>query len=119
MSTLPSLLEPVNRSLAPWLRLGLGSPPACFGGGLVLLEVQGRRTGAQRSVPLLATSVGRHLFVSTARARSQWLKNLRAAGRATVWLRGRREQVVLDRMLEPFADSGWQVAVLRVDAGRG
>lgn len=119
MTTLPELLEPVNRTLTPWLQLGWGNPPPCLGGGLVLLEVRGRRSGLPRRVPLLTTVVGRRLLVSTVRQRSNWLKNLRAAGAATVWLQGRRQRVVLECLLEPGPSPAWQVAVLRVRADTG
>lgn len=117
--TLPELLQPVNRMLTPWLELGWGNPPPCLGGGLVLLEVRGRRSGLPRRLPLLATVAGRRLLVSTVRQRANWLRNLRAAGSAQVWLQGRRRRVVLERLLDAGPGNNLQVAVLRIQSEAG
>jgi deazaflavin-dependent oxidoreductase (nitroreductase family) len=66
----------LNRFVEPAVRKGLFSPrytPV----GLILLESTGFKSGATRSTPLLATSVGNYTFISTVRGkRSFWVKNL-------------------------------------------
>ena len=91
-SLLVNGLAPLNRLLAPAIRLGLTSPLP-LGIGFVLLEVTGRRSGVIRTVPLLCTDYVTSLAVSTVRDSSQWVKNLAATPLAHVWLRGRRRQV--------------------------
>ncbi|MEQ8858988.1 MAG: nitroreductase/quinone reductase family protein [Pseudomonadales bacterium] len=90
---LPRLLEPINRLLDPAIRRGIGSPLPLTG-GLVVLEVTGRRSGITRSTPLLCMDYGFALIVSTVRDHSQWVKNLAACPQAFVWLRGQRRAVV-------------------------
>jgi deazaflavin-dependent oxidoreductase (nitroreductase family) len=91
-ATLPRLLEPLNQIITPALRCGLGNPLPLTG-GLVLLEMRGRRSGRLRTVPLSCIDFGPALVVSTVRERSQWVANLLAEPTATVWLRGRRREV--------------------------
>lgn len=92
ITDLPRLMAPINDLIAPGIRLGAGNPLPLTS-GLVVLEVVGRSSGEIRSVPLLCTDYGQALVVSTVRPGSQWLKNLAAAGEASVWLRGRRRKV--------------------------
>ena len=86
------MLEPLNRALTPAIRLGVGNPLPLTT-GFVILEVPGRKTGTLRSVPLLCTDYGSALLISTVRGDSQWVRNLAAAGKAEVWLRGRKRAV--------------------------
>ena len=90
---LPELLAPLNDVLAPVIRLGIANPIP-LSTGIVLLEVTGRKTGALRTVPLLCTDYGTLLAVSTVRDNSQWIQNLAATPRASVWLRGRQRTVL-------------------------
>jgi hypothetical protein len=105
-------LAPLNELLLPLIKVGVGAPflnPI----GLVVLEVAGRRSGRIYSVPLVAWSLGNLVVVSTVRSESAWVKNLRAAGAAAIWLRGRRrEAVTLRELLAPCA--GLHAAVLAV-----
>ena len=79
----------LNSLVRPLLKRGAGSPWP-IGAGFVVLETTGRRSGLKREVPLLATRFGDRLFVSTARRRSQWVRNLDATPDAQVWVGGQK-----------------------------
>ncbi len=81
----------LNSIVKPLVKRGAGSPLA-LGGGLVVLETTGRRTGKVRERPLLATRRGDRLVVSTVRGRSAWLSNLEAQPATTVWLGGQSRE---------------------------
>ena len=93
LPALPDLLAPLNNALTPAIRLGVANPVP-FSTGIVLLEVTGRKTGKVRTVPLVGTDYGTLLAVGTVRDNSQWVKNLAATPRASVWLRGRQRPVL-------------------------
>ena len=83
----------LDRVVDPAVRLGLGAPPPIpFGwwSGLVVMEIPGRRSGRIYRIPALALARRDRLIVSTVRERSQWMRNLAAAPRVHVWLRGQR-----------------------------
>jgi len=79
----------LNSLMVPAVRAGLGSPLP-IGGGVVILETTGRRSGTVRQVPLVALRAGKTLKVSTVRGDSQWIANLEADPSAAIWLHGRR-----------------------------
>ena len=82
-----------NRIAEPAIRLGLGAPPPIplgWWGGLVVMEIPGRKSGRLYRVPAVALASGSRLMVGTVRERSQWIRNLAATDRVEVWLRGRR-----------------------------
>jgi hypothetical protein len=73
----------VNRIVEGLVRTGVGAP-CSYGGGVVVIETKGRKTGARRTVPVLAQRLGNSLFVSTIRENSQWVRNLQADESPTV-----------------------------------
>ena len=79
----------LNSVVQPTVRAGVGNPWP-LGGGLVVLETIGRRSGEWRSVPLVATRVGDTLVVSTVRSNSLWLSNIEHDEHVAVWLGGQR-----------------------------
>jgi deazaflavin-dependent oxidoreductase (nitroreductase family) len=79
----------LNRVAEPLVRAGLGSPRIAPG-GLIVLEMKGRRSGRALRIPLAATRLGEHVLVATYRGdRSQWVRNLAAEPRVRFWLAGR------------------------------
>ena len=86
------LLQPVNALLIPLIKAGFGNPFG-YATGLTVLEVKGRKSGMPRSTPLTCLALGSTVIVSTVRGNAQWLKNLAAAGEASIWLWGPRRPV--------------------------
>lgn len=82
----------LNRFVEPAVRFGLGSPrfaPA----GLIVLETTGFKTGITRRTPLVATRLGRYVFVSTVRGeRSFWVKNLDKEAQTRYYLGGKARE---------------------------
>ena len=81
----------LNRVVIPAAKRGLGSPGP-LPSGLILLDTVGRKSGKRYSVPVFATQLGDYLLVATFRARSQWIRNLAAAGEVNVWLDGKLQR---------------------------
>jgi deazaflavin-dependent oxidoreductase (nitroreductase family) len=77
----------VNAVVQPIVRRGVGSPPI-LGAGVVLLQTEGRHSGRPRTRPLLTLRRGDDLVVATVRPRSDWVANLAATDRPTVWVGG-------------------------------
>lgn len=83
----------------------------------ILLTVAGRRTGKPRTVPVGMVMLDGRMFVQASYGEGGWVRNLRAAGEATVTDRGRRLSVqavelspeeggaVLQRLLRPYRRS--------------
>ena len=61
-------LRGVNAIVEPLVRAGFGFPRFWLT-GLIVMEMQGRRSGCALNVPLLATKLGDLVLVSTVRSR--------------------------------------------------
>jgi deazaflavin-dependent oxidoreductase (nitroreductase family) len=58
-----------------------------------LITIRGRKSGLPRTTPLAIIEVAGRRWVWAPWGDVQWVRNLRAAGRATITVRGRTEQV--------------------------
>jgi deazaflavin-dependent oxidoreductase (nitroreductase family) len=58
-----------------------------------LVTIRGRKSGLPRTTALAIVDVGGRRWVWAPWGEVQWVRNLRAAGRATISVRGRREEV--------------------------
>jgi deazaflavin-dependent oxidoreductase (nitroreductase family) len=58
-----------------------------------LVTIPGRKSGLPRTTPLAIIAVGGRRWVWAPWGEVQWVRNLRAAGRATIAVRGRKEEV--------------------------
>ena len=76
-----------NAIAKPLLARGM---PMGFNG---LMTVPGRKTGVLRTTPLAIIQDGDRRWVWSPWGEVQWVRNLRAAGRATVQVRGRQNEV--------------------------
>jgi deazaflavin-dependent oxidoreductase (nitroreductase family) len=59
-----------------------------------LVTIRGRKSGLPRTTPLAVIEVGGRRWVWAPWGEVQWVHNLRAAGRATIAIRGRTEEVI-------------------------
>jgi deazaflavin-dependent oxidoreductase (nitroreductase family) len=78
------LFNPLTRFL---LRIGV---PLGFNG---LITIRGRKTGLPRTTPVAIIDVGGRRWIWSPWGEVHWVRNLRAAGSATINLRGRAEEV--------------------------
>ena len=83
-----------NTLVSGLLRLGLG-PPRTY-----LLTVAGRKTGRPLSTPVTLVEMEGHRWLVAPYGEVAWVRNLRAAGRATL-ARGQRVEAVTARPLGP------------------
>jgi len=58
-----------------------------------LVTIRGRKSGLPRVTPLAIVQVGGRRYVWAPWGEVHWVRNLRAAGRATISVRGRKEEV--------------------------
>ena len=104
------LVNPINRFL---LRRGVGPAPQR------LLSVAGRQTGRTRTTPVAVINVDGERFIVAGFDGSDWVKNVRAAGRGAL-VRGRNvEHVLLSEV--PVGERGriLQAFAQRVRGGAG
>jgi deazaflavin-dependent oxidoreductase (nitroreductase family) len=83
----PRGISVFNAIAKPLLAAGM---PMAFNG---LLTVPGRKSGVPRTTPLAIIEVDGRRWVWSPWGEVHWVRNLRAAGRATITLRRREEQV--------------------------
>ncbi|HEU4573233.1 MAG TPA: nitroreductase family deazaflavin-dependent oxidoreductase [Candidatus Limnocylindrales bacterium] len=83
----PRGINAFNAIAKPLLAAGV---PMGFNG---LLTVPGRKTGVPRTTPLAIIEVGGRRWVWSPWGEVQWVRNLRAAGRATVTVRKESQEV--------------------------
>jgi deazaflavin-dependent oxidoreductase (nitroreductase family) len=88
-----------TRTRAPWWvrtfspllgRLLRAGVPLGFN---ALVTIRGRTSGQPRTTPIAVIDVGGRRWVWAPWGEVHWVRNLRAAGRATVTIRGRSEEV--------------------------
>lgn len=84
----------LNRAASAFLRSGIGMGP--YG----VLTVPGRRTGLPRSTPVALVPIGNGWQLVAIYGLVDWVKNLQAAGKATIQLR-RQKFPVTARQLPP------------------
>lgn len=71
-----------------------------------LVTIRGRKSGLPRTTPLAVVSVGGRRWVWSPWGESQWVRNLRATGRATIAMRGQTEDVTATE-LDPTERVGY------------
>ncbi|HKC19166.1 MAG TPA: nitroreductase family deazaflavin-dependent oxidoreductase [Candidatus Dormibacteraeota bacterium] len=91
-----------NAIARPLLRAGVPLGPNG------LLTVRGRNTGQPRTTPVAIIEFSGRRWIWGPWGEVQWVRNLRAAGRATVTVRGRTEEVTATEL-----DRGQRVAFFR------
>ena len=69
--------------------LGAGVPMGFNG----LITIRGRKSGLPRTTPVAIIAVSGRRWVWAPWGEVHWVRNLRAAGRATITVRGRKEEV--------------------------
>src|SRR5215470_6589119 len=99
--------------LARWM-MSVGIPT---GSRNILLTVRGRRSGTPRTTPLSMLELEDRRFVQASYSEDGWVRNLRAAGQATVTDHGRdtlvqavelppeKAEAIIRRTLEPYRRS--------------
>jgi deazaflavin-dependent oxidoreductase (nitroreductase family) len=85
---IPSVVQTLNPLVRRLLRIGMPMGPNA------LLTVRGRTSGAPRTFPITILETGGRRYVFAAFGETNWVRNLRAAGVATL-RRGRRDEAVV------------------------
>ncbi len=79
-----SLFSPILKFL-----LAAGAPIGPNG----LITIRGRKSGLPRTTPVAIIALSGRRWIWAPWGEVHWVRNLRAAGRATITVRGRREEV--------------------------
>lgn len=98
-----------TRHLANPLAMRLGAR------GVATLTVVGRSTGEPRKVPVIPVEIGGGRYLVSPYGESDWVRNLRAAGKATLSSKGRTEAFAASEV--PVAERGDIIARYREIAG--
>jgi deazaflavin-dependent oxidoreductase (nitroreductase family) len=82
----------LNSMVEPIARAGFASLDR-WPVGVIVLQTTGRRSGKERSNPVMAMVIDGHAIVGTARGeRSDWFRNLQASSHVQFWLGGERRE---------------------------
>jgi deazaflavin-dependent oxidoreductase (nitroreductase family) len=84
--------------------------------GGATLTVIGRRTGEQQRVPVIPVEVGGSRYLVSPYGESEWVRNLRAAGKGELNRKGQTE--AFDAIEVPVDERGPVIARYREVAGR-
>jgi deazaflavin-dependent oxidoreductase (nitroreductase family) len=95
------LITKANRLVDRLLRWGI--PMGSRRTPMALLTVPGRNTGLPRSVPIALAPVRDGWRLISVYGVSDWSKNLDAAGKATITIRGSTTEVTVERLNPSFA----------------
>ena len=98
-----TLWSPIAKSL-----LAAGVPLGPNG----LVTIRGRKSGLPRTTPVAIIEVSGRRWIWAPWGEVQWVRNLRAAGRATITVRGRKEEVTATEL-----DPAQRVAFFRDTLG--
>ena len=102
----------VNRLVRGLLRVGLGPRETC------LLTVAGRRSGEPRSTPVTLVEEGGRRWLVAPYGEVAWVRNLRAAGRATLSRGGRTNAIAVREISAEEAAPVLKMYVTRVPITR-
>jgi len=104
------IVSPIDRFV---MKVGRGRipPPSSLVVPTLLLTVKGRRSGLERTTPLVFVRDGERFLVANARPagerRNPWVFNLRAAGHGRVQFRGRSTSVNARELDQDEIDDWW------------
>lgn len=90
----PAFVRLANAFVTRLARAGVPTGPN------VLLTVRGRKSGEQRTTPVAVVEVEGRRWVQSPFGEVNWVRNLRAAGEATLTVRRRHENVVARELQE-------------------
>jgi deazaflavin-dependent oxidoreductase (nitroreductase family) len=83
----PGFVGVMSGLLRRLLRTGLPMGPSA------LISVRGRKSGIERTTPVMLIEVGGRRWIQGTFGESNWVRNLRASGKATLRVRGRAVNV--------------------------
>lgn len=84
--------------------------------GTTTLTVAGRTTGDLHSVPVNTVDVGGRTYLVSTRGESQWVKNVRAAGRITLTRAGKNAAYAVREL--PVTERAPVIAAYREELGK-
>lgn len=87
----PRWFRTANRILTPFIRSRL--PMGTRRAPMAILTVPGRKTGIPRSTPVALASRGDGWLLISVNGITDWARNLRSAGKATITMRGQDLEV--------------------------
>lgn len=94
-------------------------PIARFIPGVTVIRHRGRTSGRDFATPVTAYRKGRTVAIMLAHGKTNWVKNILAAGEADIRLRGRDVRLVNPRIVEAGSDDPSLPAMARLAARRG